>query len=117
MQRHYLSGATRDVSNLQDIAWHGLQLHEPQWADASARVLACTLSRVQSEEEDLHIIFNMSQQNLTMELPELKDRTWHLAVNTAHSISRDIIEPEQQQAIREKSIQVGSHTIVVCESR
>jgi glycogen operon protein len=117
MQRQFLSGAIRDVSNLKDIAWHGLQLNEPQWEDSSSRVLACTLSRVEAEEEDLHIIFNMSDDNLTMELPELNDRSWHLCVDTARSISEDVIEAEQQQAIREKSIQVSRHTVVVCESR
>ena len=106
-----------DVSNLQDIAWHGLQLNEPQWADLSSRVLACTLSRVDPEEEDLYIIFNMSEDNLSMELPELKKRAWHLAVDSARSISRDVIEPDQQQVIRENTIQVCSRSIVVCESR
>lgn len=117
MQRQYLSGAVTDVSNMQDIAWHGLQLNKPQWSDPSSRVLACTLSRVESGEEDLHIMFNMSENNLSMELPELKGRTWHLAVDTSRSISLDIIEPEQQQAIKDKSIQVYSHSVVVCESR
>jgi hypothetical protein len=63
------------------------------------------------------IMFYMSEDNLTMELPELKERTWHLAVATACSISFDIIEPEQQQAIRENTIQVCSHSVVVCENR
>ena len=117
MQRQYLTGAVTDVSNLQDIAWHGLQLNEPQWADLSSRVLACTLSRVEPEEEDLYIIFNMSEDNLSMELPELKKRAWHLAVDSARSISRDVIEPDQQQVIRENTIQVCSRSIVVCESR
>jgi glycogen operon protein len=117
MQRQYLSGEKTAVSDRQDITWHGLQLNEPQWADPSYRVLACTLSRVEVEEEDLHIILNMSEDNLSMALPELKLRTWHLAVNTARSISEDIIEPEQQQVIRENTIQVCSHSVVVCESR
>lgn len=118
MQRQYLSGAKMDVSGLQDISWHGLQLNEPQWADPSSRVLACTLSRVEAEEEDLHIIFNMSNDELCMELPELKGRVWHLAVDTSqHSCSQGVIEPQQQQAISETTTQVHCHSIVVCESR
>ena len=117
MQRRYLRGAKSDVSRLQDIAWHGLQLNEPQWTDPSSRVLAFTLSRVEPDEEDLHIIFNMSEAKLPMELPELKERTWHLAVDTTRSISRDIIEPAQQQAINDSTIQVCPHSVVVCESR
>lgn len=117
MQRLYLDNEIVDVSNMHDITWHGLQLDEPQWTDSSSRVLACTLSRVKAEEEDLHIIFNMTEDELTMELPELKERMWHLAVDTARSIAEDIIEPEQQQAVGEKTIQVSPQSIIVCESR
>ena len=117
MQRQYLSGAIMDVSGLQDIAWHGLQLNEPRWEDPSSRVLACTLSRVEPWEEDLHIIFNMSDDDLSIELPDSKQRIWHLAVDTSRSISRDTIKPEHQQEIRENTIQVNCQSIVVCESR
>ena len=117
MQRLYLSGAKMDVSGIKDIAWHGLQLNEPQWQDPSSRVLACTLSRVEAQEEDLHIIFNMSDDELSMELPELKRRAWHLAVDTSGGLSQDIIEPEQQQVIKGNTIQVSPNSIVVCESR
>ena len=117
MQRHYLSGAVTDVSNLQDVAWHGRQLNKPQWADPSSRILGCTLSRVEPEEEDLHILFNMSDNDLSMELPVLQGRTWHLAVDTACTVSQDIIEPERQQAVAGRRIMVRSHSVVVCESR
>ena len=117
MQSKFLSGQQAADSEMPDISWHGLELNKPSWQDPASRVLACTLSRVEPEEEDLHIIFNMSEDNLTMELPKLKERTWRLAVDTACSISLDIIEPEQQQAIRENSIQVCSRSVVVCESR
>jgi len=117
MQHQYLTGTKTEVSMLPDISWHGRQLNDPQWADSSSQLLACTLSRVEAEEEDRHIIFNMSEDMLSMELPELKGRTWHLAVDTTRGISEDVIKPKQQQAIRENAIQVCSRSIVVCESR
>ncbi len=117
MQRQFLSGSSSNASTMQDVTWHGVKLNKPQWEDSSSRVLACTLSRVEPEEEDLHIMFNMSEDNLSMELPELKERTWHIAVDTARSISLDIIEPEQQRAMSKNSIQVCSYSVVVCESR
>ena len=117
MQSQYLSGVINDISKLEDVAWHGQQLNEPQWADTSSRVLACTLSRVEPEEEDLHIMFNMSEDTLSMGLPKLKGRIWHLAVDTARSIEKDIVEAVQQQPIKTKTIQVSSHSVVVCESR
>ena len=117
MQRHYLSGAVTGVSNLPDVSWHGKQLNKPQWADPSSRSLGCTLSRVEPEEEDLHILFNMSDNNLSMELPVLQGRKWHLAVDTSRTVSLDIIEPERQRVVRGKMIHVRSHSIVVYESR
>jgi glycogen operon protein len=117
MQRHFMSGARNDISNLPDISWHGLQLNKPQWGDQSSRVLACTLGRVAPEEEDLHLILNMSDESLSMELPKLKGRSWHLAVDTARLIYSDVIKPDQQKEIKEESLKVSSHSIVVCESR
>ncbi|HID03254.1 MAG TPA: glycogen debranching enzyme, partial [Desulfobacterales bacterium] len=117
MQRQFMSGAKNDISKLPDVSWHGKQLNKPQWREQSSQVLACTLSRVDPDEEDLHLMFNMSDESLNMELPKLKERTWHMAVDTARSISSGVIEPEQQKKITEESIQVSSHSVVVCESR
>ncbi|MEA3548714.1 MAG: glycogen debranching protein GlgX [Thermodesulfobacteriota bacterium] len=117
MQRQFLTGAPDEISNMQDVSWHGLRLNEPLWSDPSARVLACTLSRVEPEEEDLHIILNMSEDNLSMDLPELQDRTWHLAVDTARTMPEDVVEPENQQPVVGNTVKVSSRSVVVCESR
>ncbi len=117
MRRQFLTGAPVDVSSMQDVTWHGIRLNEPQWADPSSRVLACTLSRVEPEEEDLHIILNMSEDNLSMHLPKLQGRAWHLAVDTARSMPEDVIEREKQQPVPRKTVQVSSRSVVVCESR
>lgn len=117
MQSKFLSGKQAAGSEMPDISWHGVELDKPPWQDPASRVLACTLSRVEAGEEDLHIMFNMSADNLTMELPKLKKRTWHLAVDTARSMHEDVIEPEKQQPIPHKTLQIRSRSIIVCESR
>lgn len=117
MQRQFLSGAKNDFSQLPDVSWHGLQLNKPEWGEQTSQVLACTLSRVERDEEDLHLMFNMSDEALSMELPKLKGRKWYLAVDTACSTSSDVIEPEKQETMRKNSIQISSHSIVVCEGR
>lgn len=117
MQRRFLRGAKLKDSTMADISWHGVVLNRPRWEDPASRVLACTLSRVEPDEEDLHIMFNMSQEDLFMELPKLQEGAWHLAVDTARSAARDFVEVEQQQPINAKTIQVCSHSVVVCESR
>ena len=117
MRRRFLLGSESTLSSMQDITWHGAQLNKPQWNDPSSRILALTLSRVEVEEEDLHIMLNMSNEDISMELPELSGRSWHLAMNTALSISSDIIKPELQEAVNAKNLQVAAHSIVLCESR
>jgi len=117
MQRQFLSGAKNDLSKQPDVSWHGLQLNKPEWGKQSSQVLACTLSRVEPDEEDLHLMFNMSDKALTMELPKLKGRKWYMAVDTACSISSDVIVPKQQETIQGQNIEIRSHSIVVCESR
>ncbi len=117
MQRQFLSGMPSDGALLSDISWHGVELNKPQWDDPSACVLACTLSRVVVEEEDLHMVFNMSDEELTMELPLLEDQAWYVAVDTSCNTPLDIVEPEQQIPISGSTIQVSPNTIIVCESR
>jgi len=95
----------------------GADLGNPRWDDSESRVLAFTLRHVEPGEEDLHIMINMSQEDISMELPRLSDGNWHLAVDTAGSIKNDIIETSQQQIITAQTIQVSSNSIIVCESR
>jgi len=117
MQRQFLTGSPSAVSGMVDIAWHGLGLHEPQWDDPSSRVLACTLSRVEPDEEDLHIIMNMSEDNSSMQLPKLEDRSWHLAVDTARAMPEDVTELKKQQPVSRQTVLVHSRSVVVYESR
>ena len=117
MQRRFLTGSSSVVSGMEDVAWHGVGLYEPQWDNPSSRVLACTLSRVEPDEEDLHIIMNMSVDNLSMQLPKLENRSWHLAVDTARAMPEDVIEPKKQKPLSRKTVQVNSRSVVVYESR
>ena len=83
MQKRFLQGIQREDATMADISWHGALLGDPRWDDSESRVLACTLARVNPEEEDLHIMLNMSAETISMALPELPGRRWHLAVDTA----------------------------------
>ena len=67
---------------LPDVAWHGCQLLHPGWDDPNARALAFTLAGF-GTEADIHVILNMDGEGLDFEIPAVKGRQWHLAVNTA----------------------------------
>ncbi|HIP82153.1 MAG TPA: glycogen debranching enzyme GlgX [Desulfocapsa sulfexigens] len=117
MQKRFLHGSKPVNGSMADISWHGVVLNKPEWGNSDSRVLAFTLSRVEPDEEDLHIMFNMSQKDVSMELPLLTRGSWHLAVDTARSPKEDIIEAEKQQIITTTTIRVKSNSIVVCENR
>ncbi len=117
MQKQFLTGIQPDNATMADITWHGVDLENPRWEDSESRVLAFTLSHVELEEEDLHIMINMSQEDFSMQLPGLSQGNWHQAVNTAGSIKIDIIEASQQRIITAQTIKVSSNSIIVCESR
>ena len=51
-QNHFLKGIKPDDAAMADISWHGIVLGDPQWENSKSRVLAFTLSRVESEEEE-----------------------------------------------------------------
>jgi len=116
-QNRFLKGIKPDDAAMADISWHGAVLGDPQWENSESRVLAFTLSHVESEEEDFHVMINMSNEDLVMELPPLVQGNWHLAVDTSASIKKDIVEQAQQLAITKQNINLSSYTIIVCESR
>ena len=118
LRRHrFLTGKVLPVSNIPDISWHGKKLHQPQWNNPEAQLLACTISRVVPEEEDLHLIFNMSTQHMRLYLPKLTTRSWHLCVNTAAHTPEDILQPELQKPLRKRTVLVSPRSILVLESR
>jgi glycogen operon protein len=117
MRRHFLTGKKKEDLPFPDVTWHGTKLSEPLWNDPDAQIMAYTLGRQKEGEEDLHIVFNMSDQVVEMPLPSLSGRTWYRAIDTGKPSSGDILEPSEQPRIKESFYRVSSHSVVVFESR
>ncbi len=117
MRKHFLTGKKKEEALFPDVTWHGTRLNEPLWNDPDAQILAYTLGRQGEGEEDLHIIFNMSDDRVEMPLPSLSGRTWHCAIDTGQPPPGDIFEPSEQLRINESSCHVSSRSVVVLESR
>lgn len=113
----YLTGRTEPARNIPDITWHGYQLNEPLWFDNDAQVLAFTLAACSAKEEDLHIVINMSEHRIDAPLPEIENRAWYLAINTAASSPDDLLKVTKQSRINAQNYPVHSRSIVVFESR
>ncbi|MBW2283042.1 MAG: glycogen debranching protein GlgX [Deltaproteobacteria bacterium] len=117
MRRRFFPRGRGEAVRVPDVAWHGLKLDKPLWHDRDALVLACTLGAVADAEEDLHVVFNMSEGDLDMPLPEIPGRTWHLAVDTAKESPGDIVVPHDQRPVQRPVYSVSRRSVVVLESR
>lgn len=113
----FYTGEQVSGRNIPDIAWHGVYLNEPLWHDDQARVLACTIAGLSENEEDLHLIFNMSDQILDAPLPAMDGRQWHCALDTALDSPADVIEQERQIPLGELVYRVNPRSVVALEAR
>ncbi|MEE9396640.1 MAG: glycogen debranching protein GlgX [Methylococcales bacterium] len=115
-RNRFLTGTRQNSRHLADISWHGTTLHEPPWLIENAKVLAFTLGGI-DDEEDIHVMLNMSGQQLDFELPKIKDRQWHKTIDTGAASPDDIIEPELQKSVEGSVFSSATHSIVILESR
>ncbi|PKN25571.1 MAG: glycogen debranching enzyme GlgX [Deltaproteobacteria bacterium HGW-Deltaproteobacteria-21] len=117
MRRHFFRGTRQEGGRVADVTWHGLRLNKPLWNDPDAQVLSFTLGGVHPDEEDLHVILNMSEGTFQMALPEVEGRYWTLAIDTSKPSPGDILAPGKQPVVRRKRIPVRGRSVVVLESR
>lgn len=112
-RRQFLTGEQVPGRGLTDIAWHGYRLDEPLWFDYSAQYLAYTLAGLADDEEDLHVILNMSERTVEASLPEISGRLWHLALNISGIGQDDILPRNQQKAFVSSSYPISMRTVAV----
>jgi isoamylase len=116
MRRRFLSGQKHDDTNLPDISWHGAVIDQPNWNDPEARVLAFTLAAATEGGAHLHVMLNMSDSQVEMELPPLKNLSWYMAVDTSKPSPGDAVTPEDQTLHKRKFYLVEPKSVVVMES-
>jgi glycogen operon protein len=117
MRKRFLTGDINEGRSLPDITWHGMKLHEPLWNDPNAQVLSFTMAAVPDNEDYLHVMINMSENSVEMELPAINGLSWYGAVDTWKASPGDILEPSEQNWLREKIYPVQPRSIVVLEAR
>jgi glycogen operon protein len=117
MRARFLTGRRPAGRRLPDVTWHGIRLNAPPWDEPDAQMLAFTLGAVENNEEDMHIMFNMSDSFVDMQLPGLPDRKWYQAIDTGQPSPADIIEPAEQPPVRGSNYRMHPRSVVVLESR
>ncbi len=115
MRRHFLTGEPVKERDIPDLAWHGAELDAPPWDDPEAQILAFTLAANAEGEADRHVLLNMSEASVQMELPRFEGRTWRRAVDTWLPSPRDILPPQEQTPFGESTYLVRSRSVVVFE--
>jgi isoamylase len=113
----FLTGEPVAGRGLPDVAWRGYWLHEPLWFDPNAQYLAYTLAGLSEQEEDLHVILNMSEQTVEALLPEIPGRRWHLALDTSRPAEDDIVARAQQKTYESLCYAIPRRTVAVFEGR
>ncbi|MCK4842884.1 MAG: glycogen debranching protein GlgX [Methylococcales bacterium] len=116
MRRRFLTGKKIKGRDIADITWHGAKVDTPAWNDPDAQLLAFTLAGVDEDEADLHIIVNMSDEPISVELPKIKDRQWCLSIDTSLASPKDVIPLKKQKTINDKTYFVNKKTVVVFEN-
>jgi glycogen operon protein len=112
----FFTGAPVPGRDSADIAWHGVRLNEPLWNDPQARILAFTIAGQRNDEEDLHVVLNMSDESLDAPLPGMRERRWHLALDTAQPAPADILAREDQAPVVGEAYPVGPRSVIVLEA-
>jgi glycogen operon protein len=102
--------------DLPDVTWHGARLHAPGWGDPNGRMLAFTIAGT-GGEEDLHVILNMAEAAIDVELPQIADRTWHVAIDTARESPFDVVERARQVPYPGPRYRTSAHSVVALEAR
>jgi len=121
MRRHFLTGKPSGERLLPDIIWHWQNGDDvPCWDDPHAQLLRYTLigrEIHEAHEADLHIVMNMADTAVTINLPVFEGRIWYLAVNTSLVSPGDIVLPNKQKRAGKSGYQVAGRSVVVFEGR
>ena len=116
MRRRFLTGEVPTDKDKPDVSWHGTEINEPLWFDPEARILAFTLTGVDADEEDLHVVMNMSDESASIRLPLIKAKKWCVALDTSQQAPYDIITPTKQKQYKGSHYTVHEKTVVIFES-
>jgi glycogen operon protein len=117
MRRRFLSGNIIESKGIKDISWHGTQINEVLWGNSENQFLAFTLAGIADDEADIYVAINMSDQQLTVDLPTIVGKKWCLSVNTSEQTPKDIVLPEKQKPLKNNiSFLVREKSIIVLEN-
>jgi isoamylase len=100
------------VTELMRILLDDVRLGWDQAWGITQRTLAYT-----GEEEDLHVILNMAENAIDVEIPQIAGRTWHVAIDTACESPFDVVERAHQVPYAGRCYRASARSVVALEAR
>lgn len=92
--------------------WHGVQLQQPDWGDASQSV--ALNADLQQQSLSFHLILNAYREPLKFALPTLpSNNRWRRWIDTALASPEDITCWEDAPAVPDTTYRAESHSVVV----
>ena len=113
----FLTGKYDAARGMPDIRWYDAELEPPRWDDPETRFLSFTLAGITPDEEDLHVLINMSDQVERADLPPLTERYWHVAIDTEMDAPEEILGRESQIPWTQPQYLCQPRSVVVFECR
>jgi glycogen operon protein len=113
----FLTGEYDPARGMPDIRWYDAELGPPRWDDPETRFLSFTLAGITPDEEDLHVLINMSDQVERADLPPLTERYWHVAIDTEMDAPEEILGRESQIPWTQPQYLCQPRSVVVFECR
>ncbi|ACC72667.1 alpha amylase catalytic region [Paraburkholderia phymatum STM815] len=116
-RRRFLTGRPVQGHAHPDIAWHGERLHEPEWQNPRARLLAFTVGGEDPGEALLHVVLNMDDLARQVALPTvLGGKCWYRIIDTAQASPHDILSAPRKAATELDHCLIQPRTVVVLEA-
>ena len=113
----FFDGKPLPGRGIPDITWHGARLDAPAWHDGQGRFLRFTIAGLTDDEEDLHVILNMSDQAVEAALPSIPGRRWHVALDSSRAPPADVLAPGRQQPHAAGHYSAQARSVIVLEAR
>jgi isoamylase len=113
----FFDGQLLPGRGMPDITWHGARLDAPAWHDGQGRLLRFTIAALGDDEEDLHVILNMSDQAMAAVLPLIPGRRWHVALDTSRTPPADVLAPGLQRPHAAAHYSAQARSVIVLEAR
>jgi glycogen operon protein len=101
---------------IPDVTFYGCKVFHPGWDDPTSKVLSATFG-AKSNDTDIHMMANMTGDNLQFQMPKIAGKKWFRFVDTSLPSPEDIAEFGQEIEIEGEEYLVNNHSVVIMISK